>query len=273
LPLGRRRFGGRLSPRKSSDCQPDRLPDAPEQWPEEPVQNREEQEVGEEDADGSVESKLVGDPTDGRGDERGMGETDVEDGEVADRADGHRADIPKDPGRIYSDDAGVNIEGITVRDGKLFFGFRGPAEGGRVPVLSVDARALFTRSDPGPLVTMLKVGKGRGIRDMTVVRDGVLLLAGPDDDEANAERGWIVALWKNDELGRRDAEPEVLGMLDLSSVDRRDCDRSSSTLSVARRASSASRSPTAEDEVRRKGQGNVVIGRQASAKAFSRVMR
>jgi Protein of unknown function (DUF3616) len=120
---------------------------------------------------------------------------------------------------------GVNIEGITVRDGKLFFGFRGPAEGGRVPVLSVDARALFTRSDPGPLVTMLKVGKGRGIRDMTVVRDGVLLLAGPDDDEANAERGWIVALWKNDELGRRDAEPEVLGMLDLSSVDRRDCDK------------------------------------------------
>src|SRR4029077_2237654 len=104
--LGRRCSGGRLPSRESSNCQPKGLPDAPEQRLKEPGQRRERQKVGEEDPDGPIEPKLLGNPSDGRADQRWMGENDIEYGQVAHRADGRSANVTKDSGRIYRDDAG-----------------------------------------------------------------------------------------------------------------------------------------------------------------------
>jgi hypothetical protein len=120
---------------------------------------------------------------------------------------------------------GVNIEGLAVKDGVLHVGFRGPASDGTVPILSVDAKAIFESDDPATQVTMLRVGDGRGIRDLAVVRDGILVLAGPDDDPANCDRGWILALWNGVARDGSTVEPKRLAKLDLSEVKRRGCDK------------------------------------------------
>lgn len=52
--------------------------------------------------------------SDRRGDQRRMGENDIEYGQVADRADGCRADVPKDSGHIYSDAVLVPSTSVLV---------------------------------------------------------------------------------------------------------------------------------------------------------------
>ena len=42
---------------------------------------------------------------------------------------------------------GVNIEGLAIKGGRLFFGFRGPAVDGTAKILAVDADALFSGAD------------------------------------------------------------------------------------------------------------------------------
>lgn len=116
-------------------------------------------------------------------------------------------------------DHAVDIEGLAIRDGRLYFGFRGPALEGRVPVLSVDAGALFEGGDTAPRITMLEVGGGRGIRDMVTVADGILILAGPDDQLENEDRDWFVGLWDP-----RGSKLQRLARLDLEGVGRRACD-------------------------------------------------
>ncbi len=78
---------------------------------------------------------------------------------------------------IASKENGVDIEGLAVKDGTLYFGFRGPVlRDGWVPILvttwdDVDAGKLrYVQLD------------GRGIRDLAAVDDGFLLLAGPVGD-------------------------------------------------------------------------------------------
>jgi hypothetical protein len=120
---------------------------------------------------------------------------------------------------------GINIEGLAARGGKLHFGFRGPVQNGTAPILSVNTEELFRRADSRPHVTTLFVGEGRGIRDMTTFKGGILVLAGPDDDEANQERRWTVSLWDEAANGAGVVRPKVLAMLDLSGVALRDCDK------------------------------------------------
>ena len=119
---------------------------------------------------------------------------------------------------------GVNIEGLSVRDGRLYFGLRGPVNHGVAQVLSVDADALFAGGDVHPTLTPLALGPHRGIRDMVAVRDGFLLLAGPDDDPAWQNLGWTVVWWDGKEnpgaQGLR-----TLAALDLRSVTLRKCDK------------------------------------------------
>lgn len=119
---------------------------------------------------------------------------------------------------------GVNIEGLAVRDGRLYFGLRGPVLGGAAPVLSVDADALFSGGDARATVTPLPLGPHRGIRDMVAVRDGFLLLAGPDDDPARQDVGWTVVWW--DGKGSHGTTGlRTLAALDLSGVSLRTCDK------------------------------------------------
>lgn len=78
---------------------------------------------------------------------------------------------------------GVNIEGVAAKDGRLYFGFRGPAIGGEALIVGVDANALFDHGDSAPSVGRMQVGKKRAIRDLTIAGDALLALVGPDDDE------------------------------------------------------------------------------------------
>lgn len=117
----------------------------------------------------------------------------------------------------------VDIEGLAVADGRLYFGFRSPAKDRKAYILSVDADALFGNGPLKPAVTKIDVGEGRGVRDLQAVEDGFLVLAGPDDAKDNAGRDWIVALWDGKES--QEAELRKLARLDLTKVKRRACDK------------------------------------------------
>ncbi|WP_295954999.1 DUF3616 domain-containing protein [Rhodoferax sp.] len=117
-------------------------------------------------------------------------------------------------------DAGVNIEGLAVRDGRLYFGLRSMGA-----VLAVDADALFSPAAAvQATVTPLVLGAGRGIRDMETVDKGFLLLAGPDDVEAHQGVGWTLAWWDG-KPSPTPVTPKVLASLDLGKVKLRDCDK------------------------------------------------
>lgn len=79
---------------------------------------------------------------------------------------------------IPSKENGIDIEGLAAGpDGKLFAGFRGPVlRGNLVPVLGFD----FDHPDASDL-RFVNLG-GLGIRDLTAVSGGFLLLAGPVGD-------------------------------------------------------------------------------------------
>jgi hypothetical protein len=79
--------------------------------------------------------------------------------------------------RIPDKENGVNIEGLAVKQGRLYIGFRSPIlRDNYVPVLTCDfdhvdsAKLLFVRIE------------GLGIRDLAAVKDGILILAGPMGD-------------------------------------------------------------------------------------------
>jgi hypothetical protein len=120
---------------------------------------------------------------------------------------------------------GANIEGLAVRDGRLFFGFHGPAKKGKTVILSVRTEAFFAGSNPKPELTRIVVGKRRGIRDLHAVGDGILVLAGPDDDPSSSDADWIIALWDAKTSGQKAVEPKLLARLDLSGVKQRECDK------------------------------------------------
>lgn len=80
--------------------------------------------------------------------------------------------------QIPSKENGVDIEGIAVRDGNLYIGFRGPVlRENWVPVL----KCQFTKPIAEADLVFVNLG-GRGIRDMTRVDNGFLVLAGPVGD-------------------------------------------------------------------------------------------
>lgn len=119
---------------------------------------------------------------------------------------------------------GVNIEGLAIKDGRLFFGFRGPSIDGTSKILAVDADPLFNNGDMHSKLATITVGTGRGIRDLLVVSDGILVLAGPDDDKSNEQVGWIVARWNGQDTGDTVGQPTVLARLDLSGMKKSSCD-------------------------------------------------
>ena len=80
--------------------------------------------------------------------------------------------------RIPSKENGIDIEGIAVKGGWLYIGFRGPIfRENYVPVMKLKF------DDPAGTYDLLyiKLG-GRGVRDMTSVSDGFLIVAGPVGD-------------------------------------------------------------------------------------------
>ena len=79
---------------------------------------------------------------------------------------------------IPSKENGVDIEGLAVRSGWLYAGFRGPVlRDNYVPVMKFQ----FDEDNLGTELLFVNLG-GRGIRAMTEVSDGFLMIAGPMGD-------------------------------------------------------------------------------------------
>lgn len=87
------------------------------------------------------------------------------------------------------DDGGLNIEGIAVKAGKMYFGLRGPST--PAYIVSVDAGAMFSKDGLKPVVTPLALGDNTGIRDLAAVDDGILLLTGPTRSEPVPYAVWL----------------------------------------------------------------------------------
>jgi len=75
---------------------------------------------------------------------------------------------------------GLTIEGIAVKNGRLFAGFRGPSlDNGRAAILSVAIGGLFGTDPADPKLYLLPLGNGQGVRDLASYASGFLVLAGP----------------------------------------------------------------------------------------------
>lgn len=83
------------------------------------------------------------------------------------------------------DQNGLTIEGVAIKDNAtLYAGFRAPVvEDKGAAVMSVPVGALFAGSLTKGEVTWLKLGAGRGVRDIVAFETGLLILAGPGADE------------------------------------------------------------------------------------------
>lgn len=102
---------------------------------------------------------------------------------------------------------GVNIEGLAVKDGHLCIGFRGPVfRGNYVPVMKLEF------ADP-PKNELLYVRlDGYGIRAMTSVSDGFLIIAGPVGDRSAS---YQLYHWSGQDLVPGRNRPSEIGMIQL----------------------------------------------------------
>jgi hypothetical protein len=100
------------------------------------------------------------------------------------------------------------VEGIAVRDGRLYAGLRAPVSEGTAWMLSVPLDVLFGDKPLTSDLVGLKLGpdtKGgpRGIRDLTPFRDGFLVIAGPavdPPDDAVADGDYTLFYSAGDQL-------------------------------------------------------------------------
>ncbi|MDQ2079921.1 DUF3616 domain-containing protein [Xanthobacteraceae bacterium Astr-EGSB] len=94
---------------------------------------------------------------------------------------------------------GLNVEGIAVKNGRMFVGFRGPSIDRQAFIMSLDAAALFTGAGTRARMHALPLGKNVGIRDLAAVDDGLLVLSGPMREE---KKPFAVWLWNEREGAR-----------------------------------------------------------------------
>lgn len=123
--------------------------------------------------------------------------------------------LPELKKNVREGNCGLDVEGLAVSNGRLYFGFRSPAA-----ILSVDAHAFFTNKNKDPEViykksnanvTFVQLGAGRGIRDMVAAKDGFLLLTGPDDNDNDEDPvNWRIDWWDG-----RSVAAKSLAELDL----------------------------------------------------------
>ncbi len=120
----------------------------------------------------------------------------------------------------------VDIEGLAARGGDLYFGFRGPVQENRAFILRVVADPLFAGGDAKPELFGFVIDKGRSIRDLLAVPEGILILEGPDDDSPSVD--WRVAYWDGTGTGTGSVIPIIpkgMATLDLTKVTLGSCDK------------------------------------------------
>jgi hypothetical protein len=110
---------------------------------------------------------------------------------------------------------GLTIEGIDVKDKKLYVGMRGPVIGDKASVVSVGLAAVFDGAPPAPELHGLKLGTDkrgnvRGIRDIVRHGDGFLVLAGPvNDPEGDAVEDGDYAIYPWDGENQPGARADI----------------------------------------------------------------
>ena len=113
-------------------------------------------------------------------------------------------------------DEGVNIEGIAVKDGKLFVGFRGPVVDKGALIATLAVTDAFGNIPTNPTDYFVNLGVDQGIRDLAVVDEGFLILSGPQQRVSGQSQ---IFFWKPDsdpvalaDLGNftPDEQPEAL---------------------------------------------------------------
>jgi len=77
---------------------------------------------------------------------------------------------------------GANIEGMTVINGRMYFGFRGPSVDQTAFIIEVSSESIFGDAKSEPATHVLKLGAGVGIRDLAKVTGGLLVLTGHVND-------------------------------------------------------------------------------------------
>jgi hypothetical protein len=116
-------------------------------------------------------------------------------------------------GKDLDDGKGLSIEGIAAAGDRLYFGLRSPAPNDEAAILSVDANAMFSESDPlAEKMYSADLG-GLGVRDLARL-DGdparFLALGGPTKGEGGAFAIFLVT------LGTDDSPTLVSRLADLS---------------------------------------------------------
>lgn len=118
------------------------------------------------------------------------------------------------------DENGLTVEGIAIRDKRVFVGLRGPVLTEKdvnpaivsadrdkqvAGVFSVALASLFDDGAADPELVWLRLGKGRGIRDIVPDAGGFLILAGPSDD---TDGDYAIYRWDDGKRGRPSDLPE-----------------------------------------------------------------
>ena len=126
---------------------------------------------------------------------------------------------------------GVNIEGLAVRDGRLFVGFRGPNLQGDAFVLEVRAEDVFGgSSQPSYTLHRLHLGTGLGIREIVAAKSDFLLIVGNSAAEPSEkftqsadydeDREFFLCAWdgKSPDAHRIGPIPDVRGKAEAMTI-------------------------------------------------------
>ncbi|WP_299544359.1 DUF3616 domain-containing protein [uncultured Roseibium sp.] len=85
------------------------------------------------------------------------------------------------------DQNGVTIEGISEMNGDMLFGLRSPCLANHAFILRVPGSELFKKTPPSSTTEKVGLGDNVGVRDLTRVNDGLLILAGRSDDRRGVQ--------------------------------------------------------------------------------------
>lgn len=79
---------------------------------------------------------------------------------------------------------GINIEGLTYWNGKLYVGFRSPNNGGTAYLMSMDPSTALASGEAHALHP-LSLGAGTGVRSLETTSRGILILTGASDPDGS----------------------------------------------------------------------------------------
>jgi len=126
---------------------------------------------------------------------------------------------------------GLNIEGLAVRDGRLFVGFRNPNLDGYAFVMEIAAADVFeSKTKPQYVLHKLPLGKGLGIREIVAAKTGFLIIAGNAGSEPSEkftesqnyeeDREFSLVFWdgKGSEVRRIGPIPDTPGKAEAMTI-------------------------------------------------------